>query len=388
MKINIGPNTLNKILGISLLIFSVSFIAACSGGKPDKGKTMPVPVLVASVSKETVPVQINAIGNIEAYSTVSIKARVNGELTAVHFQEGKDVNKGDLLFTIDPRPYKAALDSAKANLLKDTALYKKAEEDEKRYSELYKEQLVSRSQYEQIFANAEALKATVEADKAAVENAELQLSYCTIHAPISGKTGSLLFNKGNQIKANDDKAMVVINQLQPTYVNFSVPEQNFPEIKKYMSKGSLKIEAVVAKDYQDTEKGTLSFIDNAVDASTGTIRIKGTFANKSKRLWPGQFVNVVMTLTTQPDAIVVPLQAVQTGQSGQYVFVVKNDMTVEMRPVVANRSFNDKAVIEKGLQPNEKVVTDGQMKLIPGVKIEIKDGKNSKEIKEKQGSKQ
>lgn len=366
------------------LALLTALLPACSGDKSAQGKRPPVPVTIGIVIKQSIPVQIRAIGNVEAYSTVSIKARVNGELTGVHFQEGKDVNKGDLLFTIDPRPYKAALDSAKANLLKNTALYKKAEEDEKRYSELYKEQLVSRSQYEQTFANAEALKATVEADKAAVENAELQLSYCTIHAPISGKTGSLLFNKGNQIKANDEKAMVVINQIQPAYVNFSVPEQKIPEIKKYMSKGSLKIEAVISKDYQDTEKGTLIFIDNAVDTTTGTLRLKGTFTNKSKRLWPGQFVNVVMTLTTQPDAIVVPLQAVQTGQSGQYVFVVKNDMTVEMRPVVVSMNFNDKAVIEKGLQFDEKVVTDGQMKLTPGAKIEIKD---SKENKEKEGSK-
>lgn len=355
------------------VILAVFLFLSRSNKKSDKSKNMLVPVVVDVVTKKTVPIQIRAIGNIEPYSTVSIKSRVNGELIGVHFNEGKDVSTGNLLFTIDPRPFKAAFDSAQANLVKNTALYKKAEEDEKRYAELYKEQLVSRSMYEQIFANAEALKATVESDKASVENASLQLSYCSIYAPISGRTGSLLVDKGNQIKANDDKAMVVINQIQPIQVSFSVPEASLSEIKKYMSKGKIAVEAMISTDDEKPVKGFLSFIDNAVDTSTGTIRLKGTFENKERKLWPGQFVTVVLTLAMQHDALIVPSQAVQTGQIGQYVFVVKEDLTVEMRPVEVIKAINSESVIKNGLQPGERVVTDGQMRLIPGSKVEVKD---------------
>lgn len=368
-------------------IFLISFAALCVilaafllyshlSRKPDKFKDRSVPVVVGAVSKKTVPVQIRAIGNIEPYSTVSIKSRVNGELVEIHFKEGNDVNKGDMLFTIDQRPFKTALDSAKANLAKNTALYKKAQEDEKRYAELYKEQLVSRSMYEQIFANAEALKATVESDKAAEGNAELQLSYCSIYAPISGRTGSLLVNKGNQIKANDEKAMVIINQIQPIQASFSVSETSLLEIKKYMSKGRIAVEAMTSTDDEKPVPGLLTFIDNSVDTATGTIRLKGTFANKERKLWPGQFVTVVMTLAMQKDALVVPSQAVQTGQGGQYVFVVKEDMTVEMRNVQVAKTINSESVIKNGLQPGEKVVTDGHIRLVPGSKVEIKDPLN------------
>jgi len=330
-------------------------------------------VTVGAVIKKTVPVQIRAIGNVEAYSTVSIKARVGGDLTHVYFREGQDVNKGDMLFTIDPRLYKTALESAKANLVRDTALAKKADEDLRRYTELLRDELVSRSQYEQIFANAEALHATVEADKAAVENARLQVEYCTIYAPIAGRTGSLLVNQGNLIKANDDKPMVIINQLRPVYINFSVPEQYLSEIKKYMSAGRLRVQAYIGNEGEKSEDGVLTFVDNTVDISTGTIKLKATFTNKEKRLWPGQFANSVITLTTKPDSIVIPSQAVQTGQKGQYVFVVKDDMTVETRPVNVIMTLNDESVIERGLKPGEKVVTDGQLRLIPGVKVEIKN---------------
>jgi multidrug efflux system membrane fusion protein len=373
--------TKKKIFLISIvafcLILAVFLFLSRSNKKPDKSKKMPVPVIVDVVTKKTVPIQIRAIGNVEPYSTVSIKSRVNGELTGVHFNEGKDVNKGDLLFTVDPRPFKAAFDSAHANLVKNTALYKKAEEDEKRYAELYKEQLVSRSMYEQIFANAEALKATIESDKAALENASLQLSYCSIYAPISGRTGSLLVDKGNQIKANDDKAMVVINQIQPIQASFSAPESSLAEIKKYMSKGKIAIEAMISTNDEKPAQGFLSFIDNTVDTTTGTIRLKGTFTNKDRKLWPGQFVTVVLTLAMQHDALIIPSQAVQTGQIGQYVFVVKEDLTVEMRPIEVIKTINSESVIKNGLQPGEKVVTDGQMLLVPGSKVEIKNPSKS-----------
>jgi multidrug efflux system membrane fusion protein len=217
------------------------------------------------------------------------------------------------------------------------------------------------------------LEATVNADKAMVENARLQLKYCFIYSPINGRTGNLIANEGNLIKANADDAMVIINQIQPIYVSFSVPEQYLSEIKKYMSSGKVKIEVFMTKGMDNPEEGFLTFIDNTVDIATGTIRLKATFANKERRLWPGQFVDVVMTLTTQPDAITVPSQALQTGQKGQYVFVIKDDLTVELRPVIISRTIGAEAVVEKGLRPGEKVITDGQLRIVPGAKVEVKN---------------
>jgi multidrug efflux system membrane fusion protein len=329
----------------------------------------PAPVTVTSVITKAVPVQIRAIGNVEAYSTVAVKARVGGELLSVNFREGQYVNKGELLFTIDPQTYRTALEAAQANLSRDTALSKKADNDVIRYTGLFQELLVSRDNYEKILANAEALKATVAADRSAVENARLQLEYCSIYAPVPGRTGSLLADQGNLIKAND-APMVVINQIQPVYVTFSVPEHDLPEIKKYMAAGNLNAEAFLSDDDKDPEKGTLTFMDNTVDVTTGTIKLKATFPNKNKKLWPGQFVNVIMTLTTLSDAVVVPSQAVQTGQQGPFVFVVKEN-SAELRPVNIGITHEDMMVIESGLVPGEQVVTDGQIRLMPGAKVEI-----------------
>ncbi len=335
-------------------------------------KNIAAPVTVAPVTRETVPVQMSAIGNVEAYSTVSIKARVSGELMRVYFSEGQFVDKGDLLFSIDPQHYKTALDTAQANLAKDTALSRKADNDVVRYSGLFQEQLVSRDDYEKTLANAQALNASLEADRAAVENARLQLNYCSIFSPVSGRTGSLLADRGNIIKA-DDTPMVVINQMQPVYVAFSVPEKNLPEIKKYMASGKLRVEARISNENDPLAEGTLTFIDNEVNSATGTIRLKATFANKEKVLWPGQFVNVILVLAEQADVIVVPSQAVQTGQQRQFVFVIKGD-SAELRPVRTGITYKDITVIEQGLGPEEQVVTDGQMRLMPGAKVQIKAG--------------
>lgn len=331
-----------------------------------------VPVTAGTVIQKTVPVQVRAIGNVEAYSTVSVKSQIGGQLVRVHFKEGQDVHKGDLLFTIDPRPYEAALKQAEANLAKDTAQLENARAVVFRYEELIKRDYVTKQEYDQIRANAAAMEATVNAGKAGVENARLQLKYCFIYSPINGRTGYLQSDEGNLIKENADNPMVVINQIQPVYVSFSVPEQYLAEIKKYISSGKVKVEVFPAKGKEHPEEGTLTFVDNTVDISTGTIKLKATFPNKEKRLWPGQFVDVVMTLTTQPDAILVPSQAVQTGQKGQYVFVIKNDLSVEARPVLISRTIDGEAVVEKGLQPGEKVVTDGQLRLVPGAKVEVK----------------
>jgi len=354
------------------------FFLACSKKTVPPLKP-PVPVTAGTVIQKTVPVQVRAIGNVEAYSTISVKSQIDGQLIRVHFKEGQDVKKGDILFTIDPRPYEAALKQAEANFAKDSAQLENARVEVSRYAELVKKGYVAQEQYDQIRTNAAALEATVNADKALVENAHLQLKYCFIYSPITGRTGNLMANQGNLIKANADNPMVTINQIQPIYVTFSVPEQYLSEIKKYMAGSKVKVEVYVTRDEDHPEEGVLTFVDNTVDMTTGTIKLKGTFANKEKRLWPGQFVNVILTLTTQPNAVVIPSQAIQTGQSGQYVFVIKSDFTVESRPVVIDRTLDGETVVEKGLQPGDKVVTDGQLRLIPGVKVEIKtSGKSSK----------
>jgi membrane fusion protein, multidrug efflux system len=350
-----------------------ALVTACSGKKQQPPQKLPVPVSAGTVVQKTVPVQIRAIGNVEAYSTVSVKSQIGGILTRVHFREGQDVNNGALLFTIDPRPYEAALKQAEANLAKDRAQLENARKEVQRYAELAKKGYVAQEQYDQISTNAASLEAIVNADIAVVENARLQLKYCYIYSPITGRTGNLAANEGNLIKANADTAMVVINQFQPIYVTFSVPEQNLSEIKRYMAEGKLRVEAFLSKEDEKPEQGVLTFVDNAVDLATGTIKLKGTFANKEKRLWPGQFVNVVLTLTSQPNAVVVPSQSIQMGQKGQYVFLIKNDLTVEDRPVVVGRTLNGETVIEKGLQAGETVVTDGQLRIVPGAKVEIKN---------------
>jgi len=292
------------------------------------------------------------------------------------------VKKGDLLFTIDPRPYEAALKQADAILARDRTQYENARAEERRYEELVKKGYVSQTQYEQVRTNAAALEAVVQSSGAQVENARLQLAYCTIRSPFSGRTGGLSVYEGNLIKANADTAMVTINQIQPVNVSFAVPERTLPEIRKYMAGGALKVEALLSKNDTNPLQGNLAFIDNAVDAATGTIRLKGSFVNSDRKLWPGQFVNVVLTLATQKNAVVVPTQSVQTGQKGQFVFVVKADSTVEVRPVVASRVFGEETVIESGLTASEKVVTDGQLRLAPGAKVEVKDGQGT----EQQGS--
>jgi multidrug efflux system membrane fusion protein len=356
-----------RILGLLLLTL---FSSACSNGKA-KNSIAPPPVIVGLATKKTVPVELRAIGNVQAYSTVMVKSKVGGELVRVHFTEGQDVKRGDLIFTIDPRPYDAALKEAEANLQRDLARARNAAEDARRYESLMQRKVVPTQQYEKIRSDADALEATVLADKAAVENAKIQLDYCSIRSPLDGRTGSLSVKQGNIIKA-DDITLVVIHQIIPIDVSFSVPEQFLPEIRKRMASKKLQIEASSPQSDERPEKGTITFVDNAVDTSTGTIRLKGTFANRERKLWPGQFVNVVLTLTEEPNVIVVPSQAIQTGQEGPYVFVVKPDLTVESRQVVAGRTVNDETVIEDGLQADERVVTDGQLRLYPGAKVEIK----------------
>ena len=332
-----------------------------------------IPVLVATAARKTMAIQLRAVGNVEAFSTVSVKSQVTGVLTQAHFKEGQNVKKGQLLFTVDPRPFEAVLKQADANLARDVAQLQNAREQARRYAELFKKQYVSQEQYEQIRTNADALEAVVEADKAAVETAKVQLSYCYIYSPIDGQVGSLLVNEGNLVRVNDATPLVVINQVTPINVTFSVPEQNLADIRRHMATGSLKVEARYQSDEARSEQGNLAFVDNAVDRTTGTIKLKAEFKNAERRLWPGQFINVALTLSTQSDAVVVPSEAIQVGPEGQHVFVVKPDNSVEMRPVVVARTDEGETVVAQGLQPGEQIVREGQFLLSPGTRVEIKD---------------
>jgi membrane fusion protein, multidrug efflux system len=259
-------------------------------------------------------------------------------------------------------------------LARDKALANKAKADAVRYAQLIKKQFISQQEYDQAKATAESLGATVQADQVAVQNAKLMLSYCYINAPIRGRTGNLLAHMGNMIKADADTAMVVINQIQPIYVSLALPQQNLPEIRRYMAEEKVPVEAIIGGAGGTTAVGDLTFVNNTVDKATGTFQCKATFANKQKSLWPGLFVNVVVKLSTQPDAILVPSQAVQTRQEGEFVFVIKADHTVEVRPVQVGRAVNGDVIITKGLKPGEQVVTAGQLRLVPGAKVKIKSG--------------
>jgi multidrug efflux system membrane fusion protein len=294
------------------------------------------------------PVQLSVIGNVEPFSSVQVKSQVQGEILAVHFKEGQDVQKGDLLFSIDPSTFKATLAQAEANLARDKALAENAEQELKRYGDLVKRGIAPQEQYDTARTTAASYEASMRADQATIDNAKLQLSYCSIRAPISGRTGALLVHAGNLVKPND-VPLVVINQVSPIYVSFAVPEAQLPQIKEYRAAGSLHVRATIPNDDSTPADGSISFVDHAVDPTTGTIKLKGTYANADHRLWPGQFVNIVLTLTTQPNAIVVPSQAIQTGQQGQYVFVVKADQTVESRSVVVARTMDTQTVIASGL---------------------------------------
>jgi membrane fusion protein, multidrug efflux system len=355
------------VLILTMVLSSVS----CSSKTSAVGPDMAVPVTVAKAVKKTVPIELTAIGTAEAYSTVSIKGQVNAVLKEVHFKQGDFVKKGDLLFSLDARPFQASLAQAQANLARDKAQADLTVVQAERYKKLYDQGISPKEQYDQMQANAAAQQGSVHADEAAVESAKLQLQYCEIYSPVDGRTGALQVYPGNLVKENDVPVLVVINQIAPLYEDFSVPEQYLGVIKKYMAAGRLRIEAT---PYGDTtpETGYLTFVDNTVDNTTGTIKLKGTFENTDHRLWPGQFSTVALRLSEQENATVVPTQAVQTGQNGDFVFVIKPDQTAESRPVKVARTLGTESVIAKGIEPGETVVTDGQLRLIPGIKVQIK----------------
>jgi membrane fusion protein, multidrug efflux system len=354
-------------------VFALALLPACSREGAPKGRPSPaVPVMVADAVRQDVPVTLRAIGSVEAYNTVRVRARVGGQLVGVGFKEGQNVRAGDLLFQIDPRPFESALQSALANSARDSAQALSADAQEQRYAGLVQKDYVTKQQYDEVRANAAALRATLQADAAACSNARLNLSFCTIRAPISGRTGSLLVQQGNLIGANDANPLVVIQQLVPIYVSFAIPEQRLPEVRKYSAAGTLRVEAAINGDTTAVHTGELTFIDNAVDETTGTILLKATFANADESLWPGQFVNVRVELTRLPDAIVVPSAAIQTGQQGSFVYIVQPDQTVALQPVTVAMTTDGETVVETGVQAGDRVVTDGQLRLTPGAKVDIK----------------
>jgi multidrug efflux system membrane fusion protein len=356
--------------GGAALIVIAGCLAGCHRANSDQGPAQAsVPVKVGRTLQATVPVQLDAVGRIEPIAEVAVKARVGGELTKVWFTEGQSVSAGETLFTVDPRPYQAALEAAEALLARDRALLRKAELDARRYADLLEQQLATQEQHDQMTANLEALRAAIAGDQAAISNARLQLSYCTIESPIAGRTGALTLKAGNQVKANDDKPLVTVSQIRPIAAGFSVPARWLGEIAR--RRGRPIGVAVKPAESGGAALGTLSFVDNAVDAATGTVLLKATFPNVDEALWPGQFVQVTVTLGEEPDRVVAPAPAVQTGQSGAYVFVVNADQTVELRPVTVDRMDERDAVIATGLAAGEVVVTEGQLRLLPGSRVEI-----------------
>ena len=408
--------------------------AGCSdraGGAPPAAAPAAVPVGVATVERKMVPLQVVTVGNVQAYTTVGVKSQIAGQITKVHFTEGREVKRGDPLFTLDPRPFEASLRQNEANVAKDVAQRRQAEAalgqrgaevtqalanlerdlaqmenarvQEQRYRDLAKKEFIAREQYDQVRTNLAALQAVVQASRAAVENARasaraaeaavenaqaaitgneamvesarLQLAYTAIRAPMDGRTGNLLAQVGNVVKSGEDAPLVVIVQVQPIYVSFSVPEQQLTAINSYRARGTLTVEARIDGGRR-TAAGTLTFVNNTVDPTTGTIQLKATFPNADDALWPGQFVDVVLMLASEA-AVVVPAEAVQAGQQGSFVFVVKPDLTVESRRVKVGRRLPRELVIEEGLQAGERVVTDGQLRLVPGARVEIKPPRSS-----------
>jgi multidrug efflux system membrane fusion protein len=330
-----------------------------------------VPVTTAAVVQKPMPIEILVIGSAEPYSSVAIRSQITGQLLKVNFREGDIVQRGQVLFELDRRPLEAALGQAQANLTRDMAQAANAEVQATRFQQLVDRGIAPREQGDTARTSVAALNATVEADRAAVENAKIQLQYATITAPISGRTGALMVHQGNLVRANDQTPLVVINEVAPISVAFTIPESRLADLRRYMARGSLNVTAT-PQGSDTPASGRITFIDNAVDQNTGTIRIKGTFPNSDGRLWPGQFVNVVVTLSTDPTAIVVPSVAVQAGQEGTYVFAVKSDQSVEMRPVTVARTRGAESVIASGVRPGETVVTDGHLRLEPGGRITAK----------------
>jgi multidrug efflux system membrane fusion protein len=367
---------------LGLFFTATATSAACTssgaGAPADRSSPPAVAVTIAKVIEKAMPLEVTAVGTVEAYSTVAVRAQVTGEMKAVNFRQGDDVEAGQVLFTLDPRPLEAALNQAEANLQRDSAQAANAKVIAQRMEDLVERGVGTREQRDTARTQAAALEAVVGANTAAVENARVQLQYATIRAPISGRTGALMVHAGNLVRANDQTPLVIINQVSPIYASFGIPEALLSDLRRFMAQRELTVEALPPNDPGPPALGRITFVDNQVDQTTGTIRIKATFPNSNRSLWPGQFVNVTIRLSTDPRAIVVPSVAVQAGPEGQYVFVVKNDQTVEMRKVAVKRTAGTETILQQGVAPGETVVTDGQLRLVPGSRITVKTGATEK----------
>ena len=429
-----APWRLRPISGAALLL-AATLLGACSTGASDQAQAKApaareaVPVTIDTAVSKSVPVQIRAVGTVQAYASVTLKSQVDGEVARIHIMEGQEVKKGDLLFTLDQRSLEAALHQAEANqgrdtaqlaqaeaavaqtmaaekqaeanLARDTAQLENAMTQLRRYKGLIDDGAISRELFDQVRTTAAALEATIQADQAAVtnarasiraaqatveniravlradqavvENARVQFGFTTMRAPMDARAGNLLVRVGSAVKARDETTqMLVLNQIRPIYASFSIPEQYLPDIKKYLGAGSVRVQAFPRGQDGSPAMGTLTFVNNTVDPTTGTIQLKATFPNQEGPLWPGQFVTVILTLTVQPNAVVIPSRAVQTSQQGQYVYVVRSDLTVEPRPITVGRTLGAETVVAQGIAPGEKVVTDGQLRLVPGARVEAK----------------
>jgi multidrug efflux system membrane fusion protein len=366
-------------VGLAIALAAGGLVAYFSADSRAKGKAAPkgpaaVPVSIASAVQQNAPVRLQAIGNVEAYTTVAVKSRVDGQINEVLFQEGKEVKKGEVIFRIDPRPFEAALKQAEAQALRDGASRDQAVSQERRYQELLDKNFVSKDAYAQFRTNAATAEATFKATQAMLENARLNLDYTIIRSPVNGYVGRALLQAGNMVKANDTISLVVINQVKPVYVSFAIPEQQLPKVRDLMRKGPLTVNVAQPNSDKPLASGRIAFLDNAVDQTTGTIKVRAVFDNVDAALWPGQFVSVLVKLYDQ-DAIVIPSRALQTGPAGQFVYVVKADMTVEMRKVAVARNEGDMAVLaEGGLANGDKVVVRGALRLAPGARVNILEG--------------
>lgn len=367
--------TRNRPTAATLLCVSLCLATGCgrrSGGPGHGRHGGPVPVVLGKVEQKAMPVEVHAIGSVEAFSTVQVVAQVTGEIRDVHFKEGDSVRKGDLLFTIDTSPYRATLGEASARLKKDKVLAEQASDEEKRYQKLLEQGLATQQEYDTKRSNAAALQATLAADRSSIMSARINVQYATIRAPIEGRTGSLLVHAGNVVRANDGQSLVVIRRIEPIYVRFAVPERYLAEVKTHMAESELTVTARPRQSAVDPESGVLTFIENTVDTSTGTIDLKARFENQHDTLWPGQFVDAAVQLRVEKNALVVPDAAVESGQQGTYVYVIGRDMKARLRHVEVERHVGDEIVLKSGVKAGERVVTDGQVRLRDGSLVKPK----------------
>jgi multidrug efflux system membrane fusion protein len=371
------------IVLIVAAVLAAKWLAAGTEAGPAPGGKAASPVVIATAATKPVPYDVTTIGRIQPIASVAVRSRIDGVITSVAVQEGQHVKAGDLLFTLDDRELRAEVHSAEAAMKSSQAQLDNAKREVERVAPLVKKDIASRQQVDQLNTNLAAAQAALLGAQAQLETRQVQLSYAEIRAPIDGRIGSIALKTGNSVRANDAQPLVTIDQLKPIYATFSIPQSYLSQVQDAMHAGPVKVTASIpgVKDTPPYD-GVLNFIDNAIDPATNTVPLKATFSNDQERLWPGQFINVVITLRVDPNALVVPTEAVQSGQSGSFVFVVKPDSTVEMRPVVISQANAEQTVIARGLAAGERVVTQGQLRLEPGSRVEIRQGSGGTAPKE------